>query len=111
MDHDRAKGSGKRGGDRVRVTLSGIGTADAPDPAGDIPAFVRSVEKLEGLDATTADVVKLRVLWGLTNPEIATALDTSLRTVEREWRFARRWLAAEMGFGDHGRHPSPTSKV
>jgi RNA polymerase sigma factor (TIGR02999 family) len=99
MDHDRAKRTGKRGGDLVRVTLSGIGTAAAPDPVGEIPDFVRAVEKLEGLDTTTADVVKLRVLWGLTNPEIAETLDTSLRTVEREWRFARRWLAAEMGLG------------
>ena len=97
MDYDRAKGRQKRGGDHVRVTLSGIGAPAGPDPTGDIADFTAALEKLDGLDATTAAVVKLRVLWGLTNPEIASTLDTSLRTVEREWRFARKWLAAEMG--------------
>ena len=30
---------------------------------------------------------------GLSLEEVATALDLSPRTVEREWRFARAWLA------------------
>jgi len=97
MDHDRAESASKRGGDRVRVTLSGLGDAVAPDPAGDIPAFVAALEKLEELDPDSANVVKLRVLWGLTHPEIARALDTPLRSIEREWQFARRWLVAELG--------------
>jgi DNA-directed RNA polymerase specialized sigma24 family protein len=41
----------------------------------------------------------LRILWGLTNAEIAGALEVSLRTVEREWRFARKWLMAELEIG------------
>ena len=63
----------------------------------DIAAFVQALERLDGLDARTADVLKLRLLWGLTVREIAETLDVSVRTVEREWRFGRRWLAAELG--------------
>jgi RNA polymerase sigma factor (TIGR02999 family) len=95
MDYYRSKAAAKRGGDRVRVTLSGIAAADGP-PIAEIPAFIEALKKLEGLDARTAEVVKLRVLWGLTNPEISQTSDISLRTVEREWRFARKWLAAEL---------------
>jgi len=95
MDYHRSKAAAKRGGDRVRVTLSSIAAADGP-PIAEIPAFVEALKKLEGLDARTAEVVKLRVLWGLTNPEISQTADISLRTVEREWRFARKWLAAEL---------------
>jgi DNA-directed RNA polymerase specialized sigma24 family protein len=36
-------------------------------------------------------------------PEIATALGISLSTAEREWRFARAWLAEAI----EGRSPQP----
>ncbi len=98
LDHRRAGDAGKRGGGLVRVTLTGL-AEPAVDPTGDAATFVAALEKLEELDKTTADVVKLRVLWGLTNAEVAGALETSLRTVEREWQFARKWLAAELGIG------------
>ena len=39
--------------------------------------------------------MKLRVIWGLTMPEVAEALGISLATVERDWSFARAWLARE----------------
>jgi RNA polymerase sigma factor (TIGR02999 family) len=39
-----------------------------------------------------AKVVELRYFAGLELPEVATALDLSLRTAERDWRFARAWL-------------------
>jgi len=96
LDHRRAGGAAKRGGERVRVTLTGLKAPAAPDPTGDVAAFTTAIEKLASLDSTTADVVKLRILWGLTNVEIAGSLDLSLRTVEREWRFARKWLMAEL---------------
>jgi hypothetical protein len=40
-------------------------------------------------------VVKLRVVWGLTMPQIAESLDVSLATVERDWAFSKAWLARE----------------
>jgi RNA polymerase sigma factor (sigma-70 family) len=55
------------------------------------------VQRLETLDPRKADVVRMRVVWGLTVPEIASALDVSPRTVDRDWRFARAWIADEMG--------------
>jgi DNA-directed RNA polymerase specialized sigma24 family protein len=39
----------------------------------------------------------LRTFAGLSEPEIAELHGVSIRTVEREWRFARAWLARELG--------------
>jgi len=97
MDYDRQRRSAKRGGEQVRVSLSGVAGQIQQGEAASIGDFVHAVERLEGLDRRTADVFKLRVLWGLTVPEIAEATELSVRTVEREWRFGRRWLAAELG--------------
>ena len=96
MDYDRARRRERRGGDQVRVSLSGVAHKVGEEPSTDIPAFVEALEKLEKLDERTAEVTKLRLLWGLTVPEVSEALGISVSTVEREWRFARRWLAAEL---------------
>jgi DNA-directed RNA polymerase specialized sigma24 family protein len=39
------------------------------------------------------------VLWGLELDEIAEVLGVSRSTVDREWRFARRWLMPRLGTG------------
>ena len=41
-------------------------------------------------------IVMLRYFAGLEHNEIAQALDVSLRTVEREWRFARALLFTQL---------------
>ncbi len=92
-DHARKKGADKRGGDHARVTLSGLAGHSS---AHDVSDFIRALEKLETTDCRTAEVAKLRLLWGLSIPEISTTLDLSEATVSRDWRFARRWLLAEL---------------
>jgi RNA polymerase sigma factor (sigma-70 family) len=75
----------------VQVTLAGLGRGDEPlDSAAD---EVRAgLAELEELDPRKAEVVALRVLWGCSMAEIAETLGASLRTVERDWRFAKSWL-------------------
>jgi len=102
LDYHRAGRREKRGGERVRVSLSGVVETVGDAPSAHIPAFVQAMERLDKLDPRTADVTKLRLVWGLTVPEIADSLQLSVSTVEREWRFARRWLAAELTQGDAG---------
>jgi DNA-directed RNA polymerase specialized sigma24 family protein len=41
-------------------------------------------------------MVKLRYFAGMSMPEAAEALGTSLRSAERVWTFARAWLRKEM---------------
>jgi len=43
-----------------------------------------------------AQIVELRFFGGLRAPEIAESLGLSLRTVERDWQFAKAWLQHEV---------------
>jgi RNA polymerase sigma-70 factor, ECF subfamily len=57
---------------------------------------VEALEQLESLDSRSAEIAKLYLIWGLTVPEIARAMDLSVATIEREWAFARKWLASRL---------------
>lgn len=95
IDYERARSAGRRGGGMIRVTLTGIGTPDAPTLTT-ATALAESLEKLEKLDRRKAEVVKLRELWGFEMAEIARMLGVSLRTANRDWQFARAWLSAQL---------------
>lgn len=88
VDRARRRGALKRGGERVRVTISNLGT----EPDIDIFALHQALTQLEDEDETAYRIVEMRFFGGLTNEEVAEALDTSLRTVERRWRAARALL-------------------
>ena len=107
VDEYRARGRVKRGGDAVRVTLTDrhVRGEQPAELSVLVPAFVESLERLQELDARTAEVAQLRLLWGLTMDEIRDTLGVSLSTVEREWRFARGWLASQLG---ESTAPSPS---
>ena len=106
LDHHRKKRRAKRGVAPLRVTLSKVEEQLAQEPGFEIPTFVETLEIFEQLAPRSAEVVKLRLVWGLTVAEIATALDLSVSTVEREWRFARRWLSAELRQAGSGERSS-----
>ena len=92
IDYQRRRHAHKRGGDQIQVTLSQIAVDD------DIEFFEMpaALEELEQLDARKAELVGLRVFWGASMPEIAEILGISLATAERDWQFARRWLAVRL---------------
>ncbi len=92
VDYQRSRGSQKRGGAAVRVTVSGLAAATPRDQV-DIVALAECLDRLEQLDARKAEVVKLRTLWGAEMREIADILEISLPTAQRDWRFAKAWLA------------------
>lgn len=97
QDHDRARRARKREGSRLRVTLTGLAVAAADPPAADVAALIEAFEQLEHAGERTAEVAKLRLLWGLTNAETAEALQVSVPTAQREWRFVRRWMQRRLG--------------
>lgn len=55
-----------------------------------------ALDALESIDHRKADLVKLRFFIGLTNQEIADALEIHPATVARDWVFARAWLKRYM---------------
>lgn len=97
IDYQRRRHAQKRGGDLARVRLS----LAAEEPGFDLEQIPEILDELERLDTRKADLVRLRVFWGATMPEIAECLGISLATAERDWSFARRWLMARL----HDREP------
>jgi len=61
-------------------------------PADELLAVHEALDGLEVVDASAAQLVKLRYFVGMTLPEAAESLDLSLRTAERLWTFSRAWL-------------------
>lgn len=51
-----------------------------------------ALDELAEQDPRAAELVKLRFFVGMTNPEAASALDVSIKTVERTWVYAKAWL-------------------
>lgn len=97
VDYHRARQAQKRGGDLLRVSLSAV--SEHSVEFEELPPIL---EELERLDDRKADVVRLRVFWGANNDEIAELLKLSASTVERDWRFSKRWLAARLRATDAG---------
>jgi len=92
IDYQRRRNAQKRGGDQQRLSLSRVSAGIDMD-LFDIP---EALEELRQLDPRKAELVGLRVFFGANMSEIAEMLKISLSTAEREWRFARRWLAQRL---------------
>jgi RNA polymerase sigma factor (TIGR02999 family) len=98
MDYIRERRAAKRGGGLVRLPWDAdrLTPTGSPDPDADLSSLVSALEKLEALDSRKAEVVKLRVLWGLSVDEVAETLGVGRATVDRDWSFARTWLRKEL---------------
>lgn len=97
VNHARDRAAKKRG-DGLRpasITLTGLAGQEAGDPV-DVLAVHEALEALAELDERQARVAELRFFAGMTNPEIAEALEVSLRTVELDWRMAKTWLGGRL---------------
>ena len=57
---------------------------------------VVALESLANFDDRKSRIVELRFFGGLSAEETAEVLGISLRTVHRDWDFARAWLLREL---------------
>lgn len=96
LDYHRARGRRKRAGATIHLSLGALGARGAAAPRAEVPEVVVALDGLGRLDPRAARVVELRVLWGLSKVETASVLGVSKATVERDWRFARAWLLANL---------------
>ncbi len=62
----------------------------------DVIVLENALERLEKRDPRQVKIVEMHFFGGLTFDEIAELLGISLRTVMREWKFARTWLYKEI---------------
>ena len=65
---------------------------EIPDPADELLAVHEALDGLAAVDATAAELVKLRYFVGMNLAEAAASLGLSLRSAERLWTFSRAWL-------------------
>jgi RNA polymerase sigma factor (TIGR02999 family) len=96
VDQARRKASIKRGGRGQRIELDD-GLALIEPPAEDVLALDEALKKLQAEKPHLAEVVMLRYFTGLSLEETAGVVGRSVSTLSREWRFARAWLARELG--------------
>lgn len=102
LDYHRTRNAQKRGRAAVHVSLDPHHGESlhvepaASDDAVDIDAFSVALDRLAELDPRKADVVRYRILWGLTVPQISETLGVAVATIERDWAFAKAWLAKEL---------------
>jgi RNA polymerase sigma factor (TIGR02999 family) len=95
VERARARAASKRGGSRVRVSLSGVHAAGKAESI-DMIALHEALERLGKLDPELVRVVELRFFGGLTVEEAAKVLGSSPATIKRAWSMARAWLKRDM---------------
>lgn len=99
VDHARAKGAKKRGGQVKRqltpISVDLLEVAATTDP-DTIVSLDDAISRLDKVDERAATVVRLRFFAGQELTVIAELLDISDRTVKRDWEFARAWLQQAM---------------
>jgi RNA polymerase sigma factor (TIGR02999 family) len=99
VNYAKARLAEKRGGGAAMATFNDeLVVREAR--AEELVALDEALAKLEQLDERQAKVVTLRYFGGLSQEEIAAVLDISVPTVGRDWRFAKAWLAKELGEND-----------
>lgn len=95
VDFARKKASLKRGGERVQVTL-GDNVDISDEKEAEVVALDEALVRLAQLNQRQSRIVELRYFGGLTEEQIAEALEISSRTVRRDWNLARAWLFREL---------------
>ena len=102
VNHAISRGSQKRGGDAVLVSLVDAESLAEQENA-EIVALDAALNKLAQFDARKSQLVELRFFGGLTAEEAAEVLGSSVRSLNREWHLARAWLFRELrGQADPG---------
>ncbi len=91
VDYARGRRRQRRGGGKRTVEINDDATVRGLSEA-DILDLSDAIDALAKLDQRQAAIVELRYFGGMTVEEVASALDTSKRTVEGEWTHAKAWL-------------------
>lgn len=95
VQHARHHAAQKRGSNPVHLSLDDV-QVSVEVRAGSILALDEALDRLSLINEEQAKIVEMRFFGGLSNKEIAEALEISERTVVRKWRAARLWLYGEL---------------
>jgi len=93
VDGARRRAAGKRAGAHIDLDEALI---VSPEQCTLIGELHDALERLAKFAPRAAKVVELRYFGGMTEEEIAEALEVSAKTVKRDWKMAREWLRDEL---------------
>lgn len=100
IDYARTRGREKRGGGAVRVPLDRIARKPERHVGNgeliELLALDQALTRLSTKNHRMGRVVECRLFGGMRMKEIAATLDTSLSTVERDWRRAKAYLYRDL---------------
>jgi RNA polymerase sigma factor (TIGR02999 family) len=95
LDHAKACGRAKRGGQAIKLPLESRDLA-APSRSVDLLELDGALSRLERIDPLRGRVVELRFFGGLSNEQASDVLGISAATVQRRWAGAKAWLYHEL---------------
>jgi len=99
VEQARRKATRKHGGDLQRVDSDEV-EIPFTQPVEDILALNQAIDRLHADDPRKAQVVVLRCFAGLTREETAAALEVSVPTIDRDWRYIVARMHQELaGYG------------
>jgi RNA polymerase sigma factor (TIGR02999 family) len=98
IDHARSRGSAKRGGGHVQVTLNDARLRSPTIDRGtvDMIALDDALERLGSESPRRSRVIELRYFGGLTLQESADVLGISVGSAHRDLKLGRAWLRREL---------------
>ncbi len=100
VDHARARQTLRRGGQQQRVPLEEAEAVTAPTAdmhEDDLLALDTALDQLIVDHPRSGKVVELRFFGGMEMRDIAEVLQVNIRTVDRDWQFAKAWLHRALG--------------
>jgi len=95
VDQARRKAAIKHGGGVRRVDFEQAEVAIAP-PVRSVLELDDALARMESVDPRPVQLLMLRCFAGLTREEAAEAMGVSVRTVDRDWRYAIARLKQEL---------------
>lgn len=101
VDHARRAAAAKRDAGDAGPMLQPF-DAPAPQRAEELLELDEALTELTALDQRLGKVVELRFFTGLSVEETAEVLNSSPRTVKRDWQKARAFLYARLHEPDNG---------
>ena len=106
VDYARMRSAAKRGGGEIGIVLDDIPSKDGIAGNLDVLLVHEALEALAVDYPRQARVVELRFFGGMTVEETSEVMgvtwdrECSVRTVARDWTFARAWLMNRIDTGD-----------
>jgi len=96
VDFVRHRAAERRGGDAIHVELE-EGMDETTDPRErEVMRINEALEELAAIDERLVRVVEMRYFAGMTEEQVAEALELSRRSVARDWEKARLFLATAL---------------